>query len=701
MTPSPQESSFRLRVGRLCVDPRSKEAWKDGNKLPLPHQSLEILVALMERSGEIVTREELRRRLWPEGTFVDFEHSLNAAVKKLRVALGDSAERPQFIETLPRVGYRLVGSGDSTPSVASTAAPFAHRTRPRMWITSAAVLLVLSGGAWLWVRSHRTAAPASRLSIQRLTSRGNVVASAISPDGKYFSYVTADDPTQSLWVQQVGIPNELLIRREERGELWGQKFSRDGRFIYYGLKTLDDPAGKLFRIPALGGEPQEILAGIDSSVSFSPDSSRIAFLRAKHPTATESALLTANADGTDIRVIGTRREPDAFVPIFFNAPSWSPDGHWIACSTRETGGSPGGTMLAFRVDGSEEKRLSDFPWMTAQQLEWLPDGSGLVAIATDEAPRSPQIWLVPFPPGAPERITIDLRQYRLVDLTADGRSLLTVAMERDSAIWRVPVSGSSVPMRITNFRLEISAGLAVTPDGDTLLGTYENGQRSLWVLSGDGTKRRPFRNTEARDSEPAVSPRASEVAFVTEDATGSWLAVAAIDGSRSRRIAPAAVATPAFSPDGKGIVFTSREGFLLKVPVGGGTPTRLTNFPARSPAVSPDGRWIAAFCGASGNGLDLCVVPFDVGRPVKRLARYLDPPQSLGWSANGKEVLAVGERDWANIHAYPLDGSPPRRVTSFADERMAGFALADRGEALLVIRTRLLRDAYLITGFRK
>src|SRR5688572_28627364 len=78
---------------------------------------------MLERRGEVVTRDELRERLWPEGTFVDFEHSLNAAIKRLRAALGDEADNPKFVQTLPRRGYRFIGALDSEAQDAPPGGP--------------------------------------------------------------------------------------------------------------------------------------------------------------------------------------------------------------------------------------------------------------------------------------------------------------------------------------------------------------------------------------------------------------------------------------------------------------------------------------------------------------------------------------------------------------------------------------------------
>jgi DNA-binding winged helix-turn-helix (wHTH) protein len=109
-----------FKFGAYSVDARAGEIFKKGRKIELQQQPLQVLVSLLEKAGEVVTREELREKIWPADTFVDFEHSLNTAIKKLRQALGDSAVRPKYIETLPRRGYRfrgaVEGAGEKPPA---------------------------------------------------------------------------------------------------------------------------------------------------------------------------------------------------------------------------------------------------------------------------------------------------------------------------------------------------------------------------------------------------------------------------------------------------------------------------------------------------------------------------------------------------------------------------------------------------------
>src|SRR5215472_5873792 len=120
----------RIRFGCFEADLTTRELWKSGLRLKLGGQPFEILAMLAERPGQLVTREELRKRIWSEDTFVDFGHGLNAAVNKLRDALSDSAEDPRYIETLPRRGYRFIAKIEESETTLPRSGPVMPAVRP-------------------------------------------------------------------------------------------------------------------------------------------------------------------------------------------------------------------------------------------------------------------------------------------------------------------------------------------------------------------------------------------------------------------------------------------------------------------------------------------------------------------------------------------------------------------------------------------
>src|SRR5215510_3358869 len=163
------KSSLRLvRFGAFEADLRTGELRKDGLKLKFSGQPFQVLAMLLERPGAVVTREELQKRLWPD-TFVDIEHNLNTAINKIREVLGDSAESPRFVETLPRRGYRFIGEVERPvePAVpVLTVKPDRGSQSRQAWLKIAAgvvailVVALAAAVAYRWHRPERTQAEA-------------------------------------------------------------------------------------------------------------------------------------------------------------------------------------------------------------------------------------------------------------------------------------------------------------------------------------------------------------------------------------------------------------------------------------------------------------------------------------------------------------------------------------------------------------
>src|SRR5689334_14937756 len=151
----PSSNPWRLRFGAFEVDDQAGELRKQGLKVRLAEQPFRVLAALLKRPGEVVTREDLRQKLWSGDTFVDFDHSLNNCINKLREALGDSAGNPRFIETAARRGYRFIAPVETVVEPTAVPAPIHEpvRWRPSSWrlavVAGCIVLVAAALGLWL------------------------------------------------------------------------------------------------------------------------------------------------------------------------------------------------------------------------------------------------------------------------------------------------------------------------------------------------------------------------------------------------------------------------------------------------------------------------------------------------------------------------------------------------------------------------
>src|SRR5580698_5888116 len=196
-----QNGTRTIRFGAFEADLHSGEVRKSGNRIKLQDQPFKVLQILLERPGNLVTREELQTRIWPEENYGDFDHAVNVAVGKLRTALGDSADNPSFIETVPRRGYRFVArldgaSVETYPAELSTPGAYRSRAFSRLNRTLLAALaipfaVVLLGlGVFL---GHRIA-PSQAPDFQRLTVKhGTVYSARFAPEAYNVIYAASWD----------------------------------------------------------------------------------------------------------------------------------------------------------------------------------------------------------------------------------------------------------------------------------------------------------------------------------------------------------------------------------------------------------------------------------------------------------------------------------------------------------------------------
>ncbi len=198
-----------IRFGTFEVDLTAGELRKSGLKLKLTGQPFQVLAILLDRPGEVVTREELQKRLWPD-TFVDVDHNLNTAINKIREVLGDSAESPRFVETSPRRGYRFIAPADgprvpATPAEQSGSGVRRESGIPtwvvRISILCVVILLLAASGLFIYQRRRAPTATTQR-ALTRLTfDEGLQIGATWSPDGRFIAYSSDRGGKFDIWVQ--------------------------------------------------------------------------------------------------------------------------------------------------------------------------------------------------------------------------------------------------------------------------------------------------------------------------------------------------------------------------------------------------------------------------------------------------------------------------------------------------------------------
>ena len=458
-----------MRFGTYEVDLRLGELRKNGIRVKLTGQPFQILVILLEHPGDLVTREQLQRRLWPSDTFVDFDSGLNAAINRVREALGDSAENPRFVETLPRRGYRFIAplidsrpTSATLPAAESNVSPAqtitiqgalpaseASERRPlsrRLLIGGVFMLAVLAVAVALLSRLSRRSSEwdFQAMKLSRVTQSGNAINVAISPDGHYVVYALREGEKQSLNVRQVATGSDVQILPPDEVWIWSLTFSPDANYIdFVRSEKPNFTDTHLYRMPVLGGTPHLAMqGGIDFGSSYSPDGRQFAFLRVNSGSEKVDVLI-AKADGSDQRVLASRPYRDEFIGL-----AWSPDGKTVAFTTSEATKRLRSVLWAISVADGSVREIYSTP-DTIGRPRWLPDGSGLLAPIgnADQAFRG-QLWFISYPKGEARRLTNDLMDYQLccLDLTPDGKTLVDTELTTVSNLWVAP---SVTPQRLS------------------------------------------------------------------------------------------------------------------------------------------------------------------------------------------------------------------------------------------------------------
>jgi serine/threonine protein kinase/Tol biopolymer transport system component len=539
----------------------------------------------------------------------------------------------------------------------------------------------------------------------KLTNTGNISASrpAISPDGKYVAYAVLDSQqTSSLWVRQIAAFSSAQLIPPARVAYGGMTFSRDGNHIYYLMREEKAQVMSLYRIPLLGGAPKKVIEDVGSPVSFSPDGSRFVFRRSSRVWR-GGALFVANADGGGEQRIATVKPPE-----FFEDPSWSPDGRVIACSAGHADGGVNRYVVEVSVGDWKMRPISAKKWRWIGPVEWLPDGKGLLMIASDNAAEPYRVWRLSYPGGEARRITNNAVNFTRLSLTADSSALLTLQIKRNTNLWMVPVEDPRLARKMTFGAGGFRSQLRWTPGGKIVFDSETAGAFDISVMDEDGSGQRQLLGDLASQSvavSSAVSPDGRQVVFGFDQAGVRNIWRMDINGGNLIRLTSGrGEDNPHCSPDGRWVVYTdigSDRQTLWKVSIDGGEPAQLTGTFSRVPSVSPDGKLIACFYSNEESGVRwrLALLPFDGGEPVKIFPQPVYSAYPAKWTPDGR-ALTYMDGGQSNIWLQPVAGGAPKKLTDFTNDLIFGYEWSPDGKRLACVRGIWERDLILVNNFR-
>ena len=742
-----------MRFGVFEVNARAGELRRKGVKVKLQEQPFQVLAMLLERPGEVVTREELQRRLWPADTFVDFDHSLNAAVKRLRDALGDSADNPRFVETLARRGYRFVApvNGEGTNGSAAVEHALNGAARPatrkrRWWLLAPIAALAaacISIGWHIGKRAPGTVLPTEA----RLTANSAdapIFYASLSPDGRYLAYT---DP-RGAFVREIATEESYPLALPAGLRAQTLSWYPDGTHLLAQAMTDGEDDWSLWSIPVLGGTPRKL---IDDALGarVSPDGKQISFARGDQKNFNHSEIWLMQSDGGQAHVAVN-------VPGFVVGPAaWSPDStklaylkdvYWpgyeqedvqietfdvrtgktavvlsdyklrygltwtrdgrILFSEAEPPPNQGESNVWFvRADKNgqregEPQRLTSGP-------DWKPvinaseDGKRVLFIRTNIVPT---IYVADL--GAKtreitklERLTLDEHANRPYEWSEDGKSVFYLSYrDEGSRIYRQEI-GAATPEQIAGVRSSPNI-LRLNPEGTEILYTAER-PSSVERQEGAGTSTFRTAQNAAKEGESSAPFDARMVGIMKIPvAGGTEKLLLEASGINNFQCARAPARECVFSQFTKGgllfVGFDANSGEKKKQLLRIDEPEwQYYNW-----SLSPDGRMLALAKEHRAAETEIRLVPTHGGAEHTLHVKDWQGVTTLDWAADGKTLWASAMLRGEARALINIDLQGRAHVVLQETKPYVGWAIPSRdGKKLALWESAGGSNAWMLEGF--
>ncbi|MBS1802474.1 MAG: PD40 domain-containing protein [Acidobacteria bacterium] len=691
----------------FTVDSDRFELRRKNLTIKLERKPLELLILLIRYRNRVVAREEIADRLWGSEVFVDLEHGINTAIRKIRAALDDDPGEPRFIKTVTGMGYRFVGevrsdlTAPEQPAENGLAAQNAvaeerhPRIRSRYWVPVSALLLLAIGGLLYW-RSTSSRRPSLRRLTRLTFDTGLQSTPTLSPDGRYVAYSTSRGGTSDIWVQQVGGSGSPIRVTDGKSTNWEPEWSPNGQYIAYRSES---DGGGLFIVPAVGGTGrQRRISSFGHFPHWSPDSSKIIF-QTHHFGISSKIFLLDVREGSEPREIFSSVTSSAYIL----SAAWHPDGKRVSLWGWDVLPSPIPTFWTAKIDSPEaavKVTLSDELVKVAEveagasfggwadsdsRFYWDHSGRNIYFERMFRGARN--IWRMQVNPETLraeglERITTGTELASDFALSADDRKMVFTSKEENIRAWIFPLKGSEAGL--------MSDGQAVTPSG---MEAWENdisadaskiafsckraGQWDLCEqsLSSGTTDVITSDDSFIRD-EPHWSRDGKHLAYIRLNRTSAEVQMVTWDATtREEKVVATLQHRLMFVYDW----YPGGEWLSVAVENAVNGQTEIWKYRASgvsSPEdaqkilepganeslfqahLSADGKWIV-FEGVApsprGDRSAIYVAPANGGRRIRIAddAAWQDKPR---WSADGKRIYFVGERSgYLNLFSVPFD----------------------------------------------
>lgn len=684
--------SFRLEVNERLLT-------RDGEPVAIPSKAFDLLVVLVESNGHLVEKETLYHRVWADAVVEDA--NLTVQMSAIRKALGNG-----YIKTVKGHGYRFAADVRTSDEFVFEEKTFSRvtveheiepATKSLSAVAAAAIGCIALLVAGFWYLSPSEKIPEIRQpKVTRLTSSGNVQAVTSTPDGKYAVLVLREDEGESLWLRHIETGSQTRITQPENIEYLGLTVSPDGKFIYSPVFLENSTDPPLRKIPILGGPAENIPnIVISSSLAFSPDGTRIAFIESQQP---ETRLVVSKPDGSDAKYLLRAHNSKREFPIWKYYPlSWSPDGSVIAVgfSQNDENGSLAGVMLVDPTNG-RELTLVEPRWAHIDEVAWL-DADDLVFVANEDEWTN-QIWRFNRKTRELFRVTNDLNKYRWLNTV--GGKLIAAQVNAASTLYVAETDGLTGKVRPREITRESAyfSNVAWGQDGDILYSSVSTGKPEIWQIKEDDND--PRQITADSNIYFGLATLKSDGTIIFSAKRDRKFAIWKTDedGKNARAVTRG---FDDFAPDvsaGGDIVYQTSSQKVMRLLTTDSAPVELHR--GLKPVISRDGSLTAFFVMDNGTWR-VGLVATRTGELIKKIDLPAPVRQRrMKWHPSGK-FLSLFFKDGGTLRLLQLsiDDGNTQIIEGFGTGDVNSFDWSADGKRIVYSVTHETQDAIMLSDF--
>lgn len=754
---------YEFRQFRL--DTKERVLIRQNETIILAPKVFDTLEVLIKSGGKIVSKDDLMNAIW-EDSFVE-EGNLTQNIYILRQMLGK-----EFIETVPRRGYRFAAevntvelekvfgknetndnqvfgndqhlsevivatktktylseeiieeSFEPMPTAETGKFPVNKRNPNKLLVGAIvgifSVLAITALGFWMWSNPKTDASQnsANSLEFKSLTDTGDIISSAISPDGKFLAFIKDEKSLdRTIWLKDIELDQEVKLDLAKDSYPSFLQFSANGENIYMYARPAMDQSGEIHVIGRFGGNIRLVAKDVWSKFGLSKDDKLLAFIR-KNPATNDYHLIVKNLENNDEKALTTQNFPESF-EVRYARPAFSPDSKNIL-AVSEPQRKFVSNLLVVDAENGTTKKLETPKLRQIYQAVYKTEDE--IILAAQEGKELPQIYKLSILSGELQRITNDLNAYMKISLAGNGETLVVTKTKMMANVWFIPDADTKKARQLT-FEKEGSFdgiyGLNTLPDEKIIYVSLADKNRNFWTVDPqNGEKRQLTKDKGDANEHPFISLKSSHIYYDSTEDGNRTVQRMDFDGQNSIKITSGENANdlfPVLSND-ESILYFIRQAkgvsAIWKKNMPDGQPEKLEVSEKITPVgflkISPDGKFLMFRQATKNNEPDTPAKTYEVGiisiKTDKAEPTFVEIPSMnivVRWAGTSDALDYFDQTDLGVViwRKNVFNQNQRRQIAELPNMHIYNFCWFRNDKDLVVSEGKSMDDAVLITNF--